>query len=192
MANYIKNIENLGKLQPADDCNVLKEVLNTMKGDIEQVLKKASGFDTNSGQAYVKAIFERINSTITILKTNDVEINNTTLPKVVPTVKKDSYSITGRVSNSLKEILEPLIKEGETSFTMNIGVNRFDPDDDSGNIRNSKDDPGIITHLIEVCEKVCKQYRRGGKSRRRSRKNKRTRKSKKKARRSKKARKTRK
>ena len=169
----LDHINKIKELEPIGNCHVL----NTLKDDIKEVLEKDTHkFTQQIGQDYVNAIYEKINSIIAKIPDN----KTFKFPKEVPTVK-NNWGLGDSASNSLKEILEPLIKEGNNGMIMTTAS--YSDESPSKHY----DDSGIIILLLKACS-----HRSGGKSRRRSRKNKRTRKSKKKARRSKKARKTRK
>ena len=176
------HITNIKGLKPIGDCDVLKKVLNTLKDDIEKVLKNdINKFTIQKGQDYVNAIYEKINSIIAKIPGN----KTFKFQEEAPTVEQNKILLFGikgdSVSDSLKEILEPLIEERDSGMIMTTDT--YSDESPSKHY----DDSGIIILLLKACSHCS-----GGKSRRRSRKNKRTRKSKKKARRSKKARKTRK
>ena len=169
------HINKIEGLEPIGNC----DVLNTLKDDIKKVLEKdIRPFTQQKGQEYVDAIYEKINSIIAEIPGNKTfEF----FPKEAPIVQKNKGFMDDSASDSLKEILKPLIEERDSGMIMN--KNPYSDESPSKHY----DDSGIIILLLKACS-----HRSGGKSRRRSRKNKRTRKSKKKARRSKKARKTRK
>lgn len=182
-------------------CANLKYVINTLKQDIENVLNKdiKKFIGTIKGQAYVDAIYKIINDTLGIIpdilgENGKKRVSNIQFEENAPIVEPNKIFglIKGdSVSNSLKSILEPLIKEGKQQTVIPITPDFYKtPNANIKSITRQSEEPGIIMILLKLCTEVCPND--GGKSRRRSRKNKRTRKSKKKARRSKKARKTRK
>jgi len=183
-------------------CANLKNVLNTLKDDIENVLKKDKKkiIGTLKWQPYVDAIYKIINDTLDIIpdilgENGKKRVSKIQFEEDAPKVERNKLlfgSIEGdSVSNSLESILKPLIKEGKQQTVIPINSDFYKaPNDNIKSITRQSEEPGIIMILLKLCTEVCPND--GGKSRRRSRKNKRTRKSKKKARRSKKARKTRK